>query len=83
MSNGRNEAKSHAMIDDHFQPRETVENEILPLAEARNANRDRTFKSPRHSPLNGSNLNLAANFKVFLLERRLPASRAKASTAYF
>lgn len=43
--------------------------EILPLAEARNANRDHTVsRVPGIRPLNGSDLNLAANFKVFLLE---------------
>lgn len=67
-----------AIIDDYFGPSETVSTgeEILALAEARNANRDHTFKSPRHLPLNGSDLNLAAKSRVFfLLERRLRRKR--------
>lgn len=53
-------------------------NDILVAAEERNANRDRTFKSPKHSPLNGSDLNLAAKLNVFfLLERRLRRREGK------
>lgn len=67
-----------SMIDDYYA-RSTVgwRGKFCRLPEARNANRDHTFKSLRHSPLNGSDLNLAANLKVFLLERRLPACRER------